>query len=484
MKKIDYLVLRNFIGPFILTFLITLFIFLMQFLWKYIDDLIGKGLEISIIFKLIFFASASFVPLVLPLAVLLSSIMTYGNLGEHYELVAMKASGVSLLRFMRALLITSILISIGGFLFSNHVLPQANLKFGALLSDIRNQKPALNIKEGVFYNGIEGFSIRVGKKGEDGQSINDIIIYDHTSGKGNDNVLVAESGVMFMSADERYLILKMFNGRRYVENRPMGGPGEGQYEHYTTTFGEWEKWFDLSEFDFEQQDESFWSDHYKMMNLSQLSASIDSIQVDITNRQDEFERNIKPYFTFKQVSTDTLNKEGVPDSIYTLMKTALNKQVDKEQELRLLDRALGEARNVKSFAGVASRYYDYRSKSIRKHQIEYQRKFTLAFACFVMFLIGAPFGAIIRMGGFGAPLFVSVVLFVIFHVLSMIGENVAEEGTWNVYLGMWLATMVLFPGGVVLSIKAMNDSPLFTLDWFYALQRKLKRKKIEQHIEG
>lgn len=487
--------LRNFIGPFMLTFVITLFIFVMQFLWKYIDDLVGKGLEMSIVGKLIFLASASFVPLALPLAVLLSSIMTYGDLGEHFELVAMRASGISLYRYMRPMFIGVLMIAIGAFGFSNYLLPKANLKFGSLLSDIRNQKPALNIKAGTFYNGIEGFSIRVGSKGEDNKTIHDIIIYDHTSGRGNDNVLIAESGEMLMSGDERYLILKMFNGRRYAQSKPMGDAGD-KAEHMSTKFSSWEKWFDLAQFDFEQQDESFWSDHYKMMNLSQLESSMDTIRMEMHERQKDFKQNLSPYFVFidaepkpiKADSTtdstaiaavDTIKVAAAPvelsDSLHDAILAELNPQAETDKELIAYGRALSNARNIKSFAGVAERFLDFRKKTIRKHEIEWHRKITLSFACLVMFLIGAPLGSIIRKGGFGMPLFISIILFLVFHVLNMIGENVAEEGKITALQGMWLATGILFPFGMFVSYKAMMEAPLIDYHWIYNLGKKKEK---------
>lgn len=451
----------------------------MQFLWVYIDDLIGKGLEWGIIFRLIFYASASFVPMALPLAVLLSSIMTYGGLGEHYELVAMKASGISLLRYMRPMFMAVIAITITAFLFSNYMLPLANLKFGSLLSDITNQKPALNIKEGVFYNGIDGFSIKIGSKAPDNKTIYDVIIYDHTSGRGNDNVVIADKGEMVMSEDKRYLILTMYNGKRYQEGKPTGEL-TGKHEETVTSFKTWEKWFDLSEFKFEEKDESMWSNHYKMMNLRQLQNSMDTINMEIQGRKQEFRNNLMPYYTFVRVDPDTL-KVNVSDSFLTSSLDTLSVASEKEKELIVMNKALTQARNVKSFCGVAKRYIEYRDKSIRKHEIEWNRKFTLSIACLVMFLIGAPLGSIIRIGGFGWPLFLSIVLFVVFHVLNMTGENMAEEGKWTPVFGMWLPILALTPLGTLTTYTALNDSDWYRNSWLIRLIRllidRLKRKK-------
>lgn len=473
MKKIDQLVLRNFVGPFLLTFFITLFIFVMQFLWKYIDDLVGKGLEWYIVAELISYASASFVPLALPLAMLLSSIMTYGSLGEHYELVAMKAAGVSLYRFQLPLMVVALMISGLAFYFANNLLPLANLKFGALLHTVRHQKPALNIKEGVFYTDIDGYSIRVGDKEEDNRTIHDVLIYDHSQGN-NDNVLSAKTGEMFTQGDSRYLVLRLYDGHRYSEGK-QGMGGKELHEHYSTSFEVFEKWFDLGALAFQKQDESTWSNHYQMMNLSQLQVALDTLLMQRDKRIYDYSNNVGQFLQQRVTLPDTIEPVVLTDSLTENWKEQLLGFPSKERELLAYDKALQQARNIKSFSGVATRDLNYRMKNIRRHQVEWNRKFSLSFACLVMFMIGAPLGAIIRKGGLGLPLLLSIILFVVFHVSSMSGEKMAEKGVLEPFVGIWLPNIILLPLGIFLLIKARDDSPLFTMDWYYAILRKFQK---------
>ncbi|MDX2002152.1 MAG: LptF/LptG family permease [Chitinophagales bacterium] len=475
MKKLDKLLLKTFVGPFVLTFVITLFIFVMQFLFVYIDDLIGKGLEWYIIMELIAYSAASLVPLVLPLAILLSSIMTYGNLGEHYELVALKAAGIPLTRFMMPLFVAVFFIGIGSFYFSNVMLPKINLKAKVLLRDIRNQKPALNIKPGVFYSGIQGYSIKVGAKDDDNRTIRDILVYDHTTGKGNDNVLTAKRGDMIMSADGRYLILKLYDGTRYNE----AVNAKASMEHYTTSFAEWTKVFDLSEFEFDKSDENAYGSHHQMMNMRELSAEMDTIRMEIEKRKTEFDNNIAQYFQVLRPGFDTIKPSIANDSIFKAHMAEIEGKTDSEEKhVQSLIRATSFARNVKSFGGAASRDFAYHEKKLRKHDIERHRKVVYALACIVMFIIGAPLGAIIRIGGLGYPLLFSIIFFLVFHVTGISGSKIAEEGGTSVAFGMWLSTIILLPIGVFLTVKAVNDSPLFNRETYYRFTQKLFGKKV------
>jgi len=478
VKKIDLLVLKTFAGPFLLTFFITLFVIVMQFLWKYVDDMIGKGLEWDILMELIFYASASFVPMALPLAVLLSSIMTFGNLGESYELVALKASGISLFRFMQPLIITVLFISVAAFYFSNVILPKANMKFGALLHDIRHQKPALNIKPGIFYTEIQGFSIRVGEKEENNRNIGDIMIYDLSAGRGNDNVLVADKGEMYSSPDGRFLFLKLYDGVQYQEVRQK--KPTNNFEHNRTYFKQWEKVFDLSDFSMSRSDESLWKNHHQMMNLMQLEKSIDTLNKEIDERVEYLKGNLTGYFTFLkynmdsvyQASANNLSAGGKKYADSVLHAPLVGK--DKQENL---GRALNAARNIKSYTGVATRDMDYRKKNKARHLVEWHRKFTLSVACLVLFFCGAPLGALIRKGGFGMPIFMAILFFVVFHVFSMSGERVAEEGSITPLAGMWMSIFVMLPIGIFLSYKAMNDSPLLSMEWYYRKASKFFPKK-------
>lgn len=472
MKKIDKLLIKSFIGPLILTFFITLFVLVMQFLWKYVDDLVGKGLEWYVLAELLFYASARLVPMALPLAVLLSSIMTFGNLGEHFELIAFKASGLSLLRIMRGLVIGVLFLSFFAFVFSNNVLPIANLKFGALLYDITHQKPTLNIKEGVFNNTIEGYSIRVDEKGEDGKTLHNLMIYNHTSGNGNDHVIIAEKGYMYEDDDQMSMVLKLFNGHVYKEIIPKRKE-DYNYEHYQTIFKEWEMRFDLSQFDLRRTDERFFKDLHQMLNFRQLLAEIDTINLAMVKRQKTFNDQLKPYLNYARLdssitSSTTMNN---PESQYYRDFD----EVPDTQKAEVLTRGLSKARNVKSYTSLIMRELDNRRDDLVDHKVELHRKFTLSIACLVLFFIGAPFGSIIRKGGLGWPLFWAVIFFVIFHVSSLIGEKLAEQGTLLPHEGMWMSTLILLPIGAFLTYKAKNDSALYNRETYVIFARKISK---------
>ncbi|MFZ4564085.1 MAG: LptF/LptG family permease, partial [Bacteroidales bacterium] len=309
MKKLDLFILKSYLGPLVMTFFIALFILLMQFVWKYIDDLVGKGIEWYIIVKLLFFFSSTFVPLALPLAILLSSLMTFGNLGEHYELVTMKAAGISLSRIMRPLIVVSILISGLAFYYSNVILPMANLKSFSLLWDVREKKLAFNLKEGVFYDGIEGFVIRIGKKEKDGNTIRDVMVYDHTKRMGNVSLTTAEWGKMELSPDKRFLIFHLYNGINYEERIDLRY-NEVSRPFQRTKFTEQYQKFDLSAFQLTRTDESLFKKNYEMQNINQLTYSIDSIKTQLAGDQENYQRHFissMPYY----VNLDTKVKKTV-----------------------------------------------------------------------------------------------------------------------------------------------------------------------------
>jgi len=450
-----------------MTFFISLFVLLMQFLWKYIDDLAGKGLEWSVIFKLMVYVAVTLVPLALPLAMLLASIMTFGNLAEHYELVACKSAGMSVQRIMQPLLVLTIGICIGAFYFSDNVLPAANLRMSALLYDVRNQKPALYIKEGVFYNGIEGFVIKVGKKDKDNQTIHKVMIYDHTENRGNTKLILADKGTMLMSDDDRYLILTLFNGKSYEERRKPKGADTKPLMR--TEFQKEIIRFDLSAFKLTRTNEKLFKDNYQMLNLAQLSASSDSIEKKITEARLFYQKFNKKYYEAQKVVSDT-------SLHFTKDNLILNFPVDKQAII--LTSALNSARSSKNLAGDASNDITVRQKSLYKHRIEWNRKFTLSFAIFILFLIGAPLGSIIRKGGLGMPLVISVIFFLVYHIISITGEKFAREGVVEVYKGMWLSSAILLPLGIFLMYKATTDSALFDKDAYTRIINKLIPKKL------
>lgn len=444
----------------------------MQFLWKYVDDLVGKGLEWYVIAELLFYAAATFVPLALPLAILLSSIMTFGNLAEHFELVAIKAAGISLQRVMMPLIITSILICGAAFYFSNNVLPVANLKMGSLLFDVREQKPALNIKEGVFYSGIEGYVMKVAKKQKDGQTVEGIMIYDHTNNHGNFNMTVADKGKMVMTKDKRYLLISLFDGFNYMENKNTQKK-QSSLPFQRTKFAIQNFRFDLSDFRMSRSKEDLFKDNYQMLNLHQLKEAVDSMNLDLVKRKRAFTKSFAEKFQYYYIiHSDTFLKSTMQ------INPAFIKNFDISRHNRIYDNAILNTRSAKEHTFFSSQDIEAREKNITKYVIEWHRKFTLSFACLILFFIGAPLGAIIRKGGFGMPMVASVGFFLIFHVLSITGEKMVKEGVVPTYQGMWLASLVLLPVGIVLSYMATTDSAIFDKESYLNFATKLfKRNK-------
>ncbi|MBN2175291.1 MAG: LptF/LptG family permease, partial [Bacteroidales bacterium] len=397
MKKIYWLIIKSYIGPFVMTFFIALFILLMQFLWKYIDDLVGKGLEWYVIAQLLFYASSTFVPLALPLAILLSSLMTFGNLGENYELVAMKAAGISLRRIMMPLIILSIIISMVAFYFSNNVLPIANLKFKSLLYDVREQKLALDIKEGIFYNGLDGFVIRIGKKFKDDKTIKEVMIYDHRSKKGNVNVTVADSGRMELTPDGRMLIFYLFNGYNYEDKTDVADYRE-KVPFQRTKFKEHFRKFNLMDFELSRTNEDLFKSNYSMLNLKQLQKAEDSLITQLNEKKEELPVSmLRNFYFYNKVDSAKIEKYNPGDSVTNDLLAGMNKY----EKIDVLNEAANRSRRAKENIQYFKKDLENRSKMIYKHQAEWHRKFTLSVACFVLFFIGAPLGAIIRRGGLG-----------------------------------------------------------------------------------
>lgn len=467
VKRIDVHLLKSFIPPFIVTFFVTEFVLIMQFLWVYVDDLVGKELSGFVIAQLLFYASASTVPLAIPLATLLSSMMTIGNLGEQYELTSFKSSGISLWRIVRSLILIAVLLCGIALAFSNYVLPVANLKFGTLLYDIRQQRPALNIKPGIFYNEIEGYSIRVKRKDEDNRTLHDVLIYDHTHGKGNDYVITAKEGQMYLTADKHYLVLELSDGNQFQELNATTRPSK-KYEQIRVEFKEWKKVFDLSEFALSHSDENLFKENYKMLNLRQLSSYMDTLNVEITRGEMNILQFAKPYYTFLRVNFDSTSDKVRRDST--------RKNVRLIDSSAIVSKALSNVRNVKSYSEFSAKTQKGKVDVLRRYGIELQRKFSLSFACFILFLFGVSLGAIIRKGGFGLPFVISVFFFIIFYILSIAGEKMAREGVLTPFWGMWFSSIVLLPFALYLMYKANRDSALLNIDTYTSAVRRFIKK--------
>jgi lipopolysaccharide export system permease protein len=473
MKKLDLFILKSYLGPLVMTFFIALFILLMQFVWKYIDDLVGKGLEWYIIAKLLFFASSTFVPLALPLAILLSSLMMFGNLGEHYELVTMKAAGISLSRVMRPLIIVSIGVSALAFYFSNVISPLVNLKFHSLLYDVREKKLAFNLKEGVFYTGIDGFVIRIGSKEQDGNTIRDVMVYDHTKRLGNISLTTAEWGKMELSPDKKFLVFRLYKGTNYEERIDLRDH-EITRPFQRTTFTEQYQMFDLSAFQLTRTDENLFKKNYEMQNINQLTKSIDSIRAQHEAERTAYELSFKNSFIF---SPEKQNVTAKPTDTLLLFNPSVIYNFKYENRGKVIETALNTAKSARQSLDVARENLYQKGKLINKHQIVYHKKFSFSIACFLLFFIGAPLGAIIRKGGLGMPAVISTLFFILFWVISFVGEKYAAEGVVPPWQGIWFSSAVLMPIGVFLTIKATNDASLFDADAWINFFRKLVKRK-------
>jgi len=471
MKKLHLLVLKSYIGPFFATFFISLFLILMQFLWKFVDDLVGKGLEWYVIGELLFYASGTFVPLALPLAVLLSSIMTMGNMGEHYELVAFKSAGISLRKIMMPLISISIILVFVAFYFSNNVLPVANLKMLSLLYDIRQQRPALNITEGVYFRGIDNYVIRISEKEPDGVTIRGIKIYDHTARRGNVSLTVAEWGTMTVSEDQSTLLFNLYNGTNYHEVNQRN-PFSTERPFQRTSFQQKRIRFDLGIFDLTRTDQDLFRGSHQMLRLDQLIVFEDSISRNIEERKGHFRADyMSRIFYLNSVRNDNFDSlAGKPINL-----AQITERFQHQRASFVVDRALSLVRSNKESSNLFHEEIRQRNRTLARYKIEFHRKFTLSIACIVLFLIGAPMGAIIRKGGFGLPVVVSVLFFVVFHVISITGEKFVREGVLEAHIGMWIAPMVLFPIGILLTYKASTDSSVMDMDSYIRRLDKLKK---------
>ncbi len=478
MKKLHKFILKSYIGPLVLTFFIAIFILLMQFLWKWIDELVGKGLDWTIIAELMWYAAITLIPMALPLAILLSSIMIFGNLAENYELVALKSAGISLSRIMTPLIYLIILISIGAFLFSNYIMPYSYLKMSTLLIDIRHHQPELSIKEGVFSNDIDGYSIRIEDKDEVTGLLKNIMIYDHTSKRGNVQVTVADSGYMSMTENKTHLILDLFNGYTYSESQDKKKKKTDKtHPLRRDKFEEQKLMFQMDPGDLKRTDEGLFKKHYQMLNLRQLSIANDSLLKEFQNRKQTFSDNLIRTSYFKKErkihdKTDTISTTHLTPS-QALSLDSLFNNLDPKRKEQVIALATNYARSAKSYIASTQKSLFSRKKWIKRHQIEWHRKFTLSFACFVLFFIGAPLGAIIRKGGLGMPVVISVIFFILYYLVSITGEKFAREDIFTAFEGMWLSSVILLPLGIFLTNKAANDSSILNIDTYLQFLKHL-----------
>lgn len=474
MKKLHRFILKSYLGPMFMTFFIVMFILLMQFLWKYIDDLVGKGLEVHVIAELLLFASAGLVPMALPLSTLLASLMTLGNLGENNELLAMKSAGISLPRIMSPLIVVTIIITVGAFFFSNNVMPYTNLKMSTLLWDVRNQRPELQIKVGVFNNDIEGYSIKIGDRDPKTSLMRNLLIYDHRSKEGNLAVTVADSGYMHITSDEEYMVVTLYSGYTYeemLETRAARRTDDRKFPARRNKFDKQIVLLELKGFGLERSGEDLFKGSFHALNQSQLTHVSDSLSLALEVRKKSAAENLLRHTLFQ--NPFQLTRDSAAMVTHVLNKDSLYNSLTPTLQKTIVSRAVSTARTAKSAVSNTANEINLRKKHLVRHNIEWHRKFSLSFACFVFFFIGAPLGAIIRKGGLGMPVVVSVLFFVFYYVISLTGEKFARELMWEPYLGMWVASAILLPLGAFLSYKATTDSVLMNADFYVNSIKKL-----------
>jgi len=587
MRRLDILILKSFFGPFFLTTLVATFVLLLQYMMKYFDDFVGKDLGFEVFAELLFYFSLNMLQVALPLGVLVSSLMTFGNLGENFELTAIKSAGISLIRALRPIFFFVVLLTFLAFEFNNYVVPAANLKAYSLLYDIKHKKPALDLKEGVFYNGIPDYSIKVQEKLPDNKTLKNVLIYDHTRGLGNSRVILADSSRMFMILNDRYLKLELYDGNYYSEEPKAREPVD---QLYRTKFKRMDMVFNLSSFDLKRTKEELFQNNRQMKNISELTSDMDSLARTVVETKTNFYYTSKTFFTYhmdslglnvpeyeefqkkrveeqqkkreeqkvkatdrqlekasmisfffqdqdksgkfkKDIQTspkakpnlkntrdsvikqkmlvkpnfkkpsemskndlasrDSVKVEGkqeiapINDSIIakakqrplldTLSWEFLNAKLESKKQ-DILQTARNQAQNVKiNLSSVASRVDNLR-RDHRKYTIEKYKKYSQAFACIVMFLIGAPLGSIIKKGGLGVPVIVSIVFFLIYYIIGIIAEKSAKEGIMDPVLSVWVADLALLPVGIFFLRQARVDAKLFDTDFYNVWIDKLKQR--------
>lgn len=493
--------LQTFLPLFLMTFGICLFIVLMQFLWRYIDDMVGKGLGIPVLAEMLLYAALFLVPMALPLSILLASLMAFGNLGERLELLAMKSAGVSLIHIMRPLIITICLVCIGAFFFQNNAMPVIQVKLYSLLYSMRQKSPELDIPEGVFYGEITGYNVYVKHKDNKTGLLRDMMIYDYSNGFNNVSIMVADSGRLKTSADKMFLILSLYNGESFanIGEQSNSANVKTSVPYRRETF----KTRDiLIEFDanFARTDESLMQNQYMGKNMKDLQTSIDSMTVRLDsirtiNSKNVFDMSYKRTITAPQKPT-TATPEGEQVNVADkpvekqIIKPVIVMNYDSLYQVKepsgkaaLLTRAKSSIENLKADYFFKAATLGDEAYKVRRHLTEWHKKFTLSFACLVFFFIGAPLGAIIRKGGLGMPVVISVILFIIYYIIDNIGFKMARDGVWEAWQGMWLSSAILAPLGIFLTYKAVNDSVILNADTYLNALKNLIGKRAGRKVE-
>lgn len=473
MKIIDRYILKSYLSRLLSVFIICMFIFIIQTFWLFIDELAGKGLDIVIISKFLLYYSPKLIPLVLPLSVLLASLMTYGTLSENYEFAAMKSTGISLQRALLCLTIFHVFLGIGTFYFSNHVIPYGELKSYNLRRNLAKLEPTLAIREGIF-NEIGEINIKVAKKyGDNDRFLEDVIIHEYTPNNENDIVIKAERGEMKSETTDPNLKLILFNGNRYEEVTSKKPAERNRIPHAKVYFEEYEMNIDLSKFNNIDLEQENYKSTFRMQKIDQLKVSIDTLQRTFTEQQVAFSENFGMQSVLSQTAkktTDVNRLDTLPNNLFDFV--IVN---GKWEKVSFMDKGLITVRrSIRNLRTKKNSFFAFQ-KLINLHKITLQEKYTLLFSSLLLFLIGAALGAIIRKGGLGLPLVLSVLIFLTYHYIGLFGKNAAEDNSISPFIATWLSTFILAPFSIILTRRASADKGFFSIsNLIYPIQNKIK----------
>ena len=488
LKRLHVFLLKTFTPLFLMTFCICLFVVLMQFLWRYVDEMVGKGLSVAVLGEMMSYAALMLVPMALPLSILLASLMTFGNLGERLELLAMKAAGISLLRIMRPIFILIVMISVGAYYFQNEAMPRIQVRFYTLLFSVRQKSPELDIPERSFYSAINGYNFYVDHKDFDTGILHDMMIYDMSEGFENAKIILADSGTLKMSEDKQYLVLRLRQGESFENLRSQKGLSNtnDMVPYRRETFADKEVFIPFDQ-NFNMIDGNYLQGQYVGKNATELQIAIDSITHDIDSVNTETANNLAKT-TYRQVSKSALdsttriswrNRYEFDNNFAALTPKKQQKIIDAMHNS--IESTLGEYK----FRSAITKDQE---KRLHRHETEWHKKFTLSIACLVFFFLGAPLGAIIRKGGLGMPVVTSVLLFIFYYIIDNVGLKMAHDGVWPAWQGMWLSTAVLLPLGAFLTYKASRDATIFHLETYTEAIKsfvkrfdKLCRNRLRKH---
>ena len=497
IKRLDIFILKNFLTLFAGTFCISMFVVMMQFLWKYINDLVGKGLGLDVYAKFFFYAGETLVPLALPLAILLASLISFGNMGERLELLAIKAAGISLFRTLRPLIILNLLFALGSFHFQNKIVPDAQENLMQLLFSMRQKSPELDIPEGAFYDGIENINLYVNKKNKETGMLYDVIIYNMQDGVNKAHIILADSAKLETSADKMHLMLHLYQGEQF-ENLQSDALQARNVPYRRETFVEKHFIIDFdSNFNITDNENVAGSSFTK--NMNELTQDIDSMEMyydslSIVYTKDMARNTLNVPHKARLSDYDSLAIAHMNDSTRKVLEKeekaylaqrsvampksdvnidSLLSKLDPQDKQRVFANAVQKATFQEMDAEYKEALMENGNKEIRRHWIRYWEKITMSLACLMFFFIGAPLGAIIRKGGLGFPVVVAVIIFIVYYIINTFGTKVGREGSMPVMLGMWLSTLVLAPLGVFFTVKSNNDSTVFNMDAYVNLWKKV-----------